>query len=285
MPPGAQTALQHAAWGLAAAAALWLGLRWFERANLYFPSRDLAGGPADIGLASSEMLTRTEDGETIHGWFVDAGPESPVLLVSHGNGGDISDRLDKLRIFRDAGASVLLYDYRGYGRSTGRPSEQGTYRDAEAAHGWLTREKGVDPGRLVLYGESLGGAVALETALRLPCAGLILDSAFTSTAAMGERLFPFLPVGLIVRFRYDNLSKIGRVRVPVLVLHSPEDDIVPFSMGKALFEAAPEPKTFVALKGSHNDGFLQTGPAYGEAIGGFLRSLGRPRAADRKTRP
>jgi hypothetical protein len=282
--PSSHAVLHGALWLAGTAAVLWLGLRWFERANLYHPSRGLDADPASVGLAFEEVLTKTDDGESIHGWFVDAGPGNPVLLVSHGNGGNISHRLDKLRIFREAGASVLLYDYRGYGRSTGRPSEQGTYRDAQAAWRWLA-SRGIGPDRVILYGESLGAAVALETALRRPCGGLILDSAFTSTADMGRRLLPLLPVDLIVRFRYDSIAKIGRLQVPLLVLHSAGDDIVPFAMGRRLFEAAPEPKTFFEMKGSHNDGFLETGPAYGGAVRSFLTTLSRPAAADRKNQP
>ncbi|MBI5883534.1 MAG: alpha/beta hydrolase [Elusimicrobia bacterium] len=284
MSPAHQNILHQAFWAAGFAVLFWLGLRWFERANLYHASSSLDTDPASVGLAFEEVLARTEDGESLHGWFVDNGPASPVMVVSHGNGGNISVRLDKLLIFRGAGASVLLYDYRGYGLSTGRPSEEGTYRDADAVYEWLTA-RGVAPGRIVFYGESLGGAVALESSLRRPCAGLVLDSAFTSTVAMGKRLFPMLPVGWIVRYRYDNLSKIPRVRVPILVLHSPNDDIVPFDMGRTLFHAAPEPKTFFEMKGDHNDGFLETGPAYGEAIRSFLRSLGRTTSPAGAVRP
>ncbi|MBI4678371.1 MAG: alpha/beta hydrolase [Elusimicrobia bacterium] len=283
--PASQTALHHALWGVGLAGALWLGLRWFERANIYFPSRTLDMDPASAGLKFEEVRAETADGVAVHGWFVSDRPESPVLLFSHGNGGNISMRLDKLMIFRRAGASVLLYDYRGYGKSTGRPSEAGTYADADAVYDWLTRTKGTPPERIVFYGESLGAAVALDSALRHPCAGLIMDSPFTSVVEMGRRLFPFLPVRWMVRFRYDNLSKIARLDVPVLVMHSPQDDIVPFDMGRTLFDAAPQPKTFFEMKGGHNDGFLESGAAYGDAVRSFLSSpTPKPADADRRTR-
>lgn len=258
------------------ALVFWIGLRWFERANLYFPDRTPMGAhPGSYGLEYEELKIQAEDGPTIHGWYVENKPDSPVILVSHGNAGNISHRLDKLLIFRRAGASVLLYDYRGYGLSTGSPTEQGTYRDAQAAYRWLTRSKHIPPEKIVFYGESLGCAVALETALRHKAAGIILESGFTSTVDMGKLIFPFLPIEWMVRFRYDALSKIGKVSCPVLVMHSPQDDIVPYAMGRRLFAAAPEPKTFFEMKGDHNEGFLTTGKAYEEAIRNFLRSCVR----------
>jgi len=256
-----------------AALLFWIFLRWFERANLYFPSRDLTVHPGSLGFKYEELNLKTEDGASIFGWYVPASPASPVMLVSHGNAGNISDRLDKLAIFRGAGASVLFYDYRGYGRSSGSASEEGTYRDAESAYRWLTAVKGVPPKRIVLYGESLGSAVAVELALRREAGGLILESGFTSTEDMARIVFPFLPARWLVRFRYDSLSKISKVRCPVLVMHSPQDDIVPFEMGRRLFAAAPQPKIFFEMKGGHNEGFLDTGPAYGQAIRRFLESL------------
>lgn len=265
------------AW-LLAGLFLWFGLRWFERANLYPASRSPSGAhPGSFGWPYEELELAAEDGPRLHAWWIPGPPEGPVVLFSHGNGGNISHRFDKLGLFRRAGASVLIYDYRGYGRSTGTPSEQGTYRDGEAAWRWLTREKRIPPERVVLYGESLGSAIALELALREKPAGLILDSPFTSTIAMGQEIFPFLPVRWLVRYRYDNLSKIAKLSAPLLVMHSPEDDIVPYAMGRRLFEAAPAPKDFFEMKGNHNDGFADTGPAYGEALKAFLARAVPPR--------
>lgn len=278
MPSWSSAGLQTAAYWVLGALLAWAGLRWFEKVNLYIPNRTLTAHPGSFGLKYDEFKVPTEDGALVHGWFVENKPESPVILVSHGNAGNISHRLDKLQIFRRAGASVLLYDYRGYGESQGSPSEQGTYLDAEAAYRWLTQIKGVPTRRIVLYGESLGSAVAVELALRNRPAGLIIDSAFTSTVEMGQLVFPFLPVRWMVRFKYDSLAKIGKVACPVLVMHSPQDDIVPFEMGRRLYEAAPQPKSFFEMKGDHNEGFLETGPAYGEAVASFLRFLAAPKA-------
>lgn len=261
------------AWCLAGALLLWLGLRWFERANLYFPSRGMEADPGRIGLPFEDLRLTADDGTLVTAWFIPLKLDSPVILFCHGNGGNMSHRLDKLSLLRGAGASVLMFDYRGYGQSAGRPSEQGTYLDAEAAYRWLTENKKVPPRRIVIHGESLGAAVALELALRRPAAGLILESPFTSVVEMGQRIFPFLPVKLLVRFRYDNLAKIGRIRCPLLIMHSPSDDIVPYDMGRRLFTAAPQPKAFLEMRGSHNEGFLDTGEGYPASIRKFLSSL------------
>jgi len=260
-------------WWILALPLLWLGLRWFERINLFFPSRDLESDPRALGLAFEDLHLPAADGASVHAWFVPLEPQSPVVVFCHGNAGNISHRLDKLMALRRAGASVLLFDYRGFGRSSGRPDEQGTYLDAEAAYRWLAEEKRVPAGRIVIHGESLGGAVAMELALRRRAAGLILESTFTSVVEMCRRVFPFLPAGLVVRFRYDTLSKIPRLAGPVLVMHSRDDDVVPFAMGRRLFEAAPGPKTFFEMRGSHNEGFLDMGPAYEKAVADFLSLL------------
>lgn len=256
-----------------AAILIWTFLRWFERANLYIPDRIITATPTTYGLKFEDARFTAEDGTRLHGWFMERGPRDPVMLVCHGNAGNISYRLDKARIFREAGASIFLFDYRGYGQSGGSPTEQGTYQDAEAAYRYLTKTKRVPPERIVFYGESLGCGVAVELALRRRPAGLILDSGFTSVADMGKTLFPRLPIEKIARFRYDSLSKISRVQCPVLVMHSSQDEIIPFSMGRRLFEAAPEPKSFFEMKGGHNEGFLETGQDYASAIWRFLKKI------------
>lgn len=250
-----------------------VGLRWFEGAMLYHPGREISAHPGSYGLAYEDLNLRAPDGPLINGWYVENKPDSPVILLCHGNAGTMSNRLDKLVKFRKAGASVLLFDYRGYGRSKGVPTEAGTYRDAELFYRWLIEIKKVPPSRIVLYGESLGNGVAIEMALRHKPLGLIVDSAFTSTVDMGRLVLPWLPVDWIVKYRYDNLAKIPKISSPVLVMHSRQDDVIPFAMGQALFAAAPQPKIFLEMQGSHNDGFMDTGPAYDEAVERFLKSL------------
>jgi hypothetical protein len=237
---------------------------------VYFPLRELDFTPAALDLDYEEVELATADGERLHGWWVERRAARGALLFLHGNGGNISHRLESIRLFHDLGLSVLIIDYRGYGRSTGRPGEIGTYRDAEAAWDHLTRARGVDPRRIILYGESLGGAVATWLAARVRCGALILTAGMTSVADMGRHYYPFLPVRWLVRIRYPAIDLIGGVHCPVLVMHSPTDEIVPFEMGRRLFEAAPPPKSFLELSGGHNDGFLLSSDKVAAATREFL---------------
>lgn len=256
-------------WALLAAAVFWVGLRAFENLNLYIPERQHYAHPGTYGLAYEDVWLKAADGGTAHAWFIPRGAADPVAVIFHGNGGNVSNRLDKARALRDMGYSVLIFDYRGYGKSPGRPSERGLYADGEAAAEEAVKRAG--KGRVVYYGESLGCAVALETALRRPPAALVLDSPFTSTVAMGKLVFPRLPVDWMVRQRYDNLAKVGRLKAPLLVLHSPDDEIIPSAMGQLLWAAAPEPKRFVETSGDHNSGYTTT-PHWAPSIATFLKT-------------
>jgi fermentation-respiration switch protein FrsA (DUF1100 family) len=243
----------------------------FEKRLIYFPMSAHDVTPAAMGLAHQELSLRAEDGVRLHGWFLPVKDSRGSVLVSHGNAGNISHRLDRAlliqsRLRRD----VLLFDYRGYGRSEGSPDEPGTYRDARAAYAWL-REHGQAAERIVIFGESLGSAVALELALSNPARALVLESPFTSIPDMARAVYPFLPVWPLVRTRYDNLAKVPRLRMPLLVLHGDRDDVVPFAQGRRVFEAAPEPKRFFAIPGAHhNDTYLVGGEAYWRAVANFL---------------
>src|SRR5581483_4444145 len=192
----------------------WLGIRWLEQALVYHPDRNLSMIPNSFGLPFEELRLTAEDGASIHGWFLPAPSSKPgyAILFCHGNAGNISHRLTKSRLLRPLGLAILLFDYRGYGRSEGTPSEEGTYWDAEAAYRYLVDKKGYSPDRIVLYGESLGAAVALELALRRASRALILESPFTSVPDMGQRIFPYLPLRWLLRYRYDNLAKIPGLR-------------------------------------------------------------------------
>ena len=262
-------------------------LRWFEGANLYIPSRIPSGVlPGSFGLASEDVALRAGDGVKLSALYLPAAAFRPaprakpvdgplasahwVLLYCHGNAGNLTHRLLKANIFHRLGLGVLLFDYRGYGRSEGRPAEQGTYADAEAAWNFLTQVKKIPPERIIIYGESLGCAVAVETARRHRARAVILESPFTSVADMADVVFPHVPLRWIVTYRYDNLSKISGIGAPLLVMHSRNDDIVPFAMGRRLFEAAADPKIFFEMKGDHNEGYLDTGAAYPRAILSFL---------------
>ena len=230
--------------------------------------------PGTVGLAYEPLWLSTSDGVRLRAWWLPGPtPESPVMLCLHGNGGNLSHRTDKMRLFHDAGAAQLWIDWRGYGESGGSPDEPGLYRDALAGWAWTSAVKGVSPARLVLYGESLGNGPAIELATRVPAAGLIIDSAFTSVPDMGKVVLPWFPTRL-AKIRFDNLSRLPRVTIPTMILHSPQDDVIPYEMSRRnLMASGAAKKTFVELKGSHNDGFLETGPAYPKAIRDFLASL------------
>jgi len=236
------------------------------------PSRELTASPADIGLTYEPVAIVTSDRITLNGWFVTAREQNGVLLFFHGNAGNISHRLDSLRIFHEMGLAALIIDYRGYGRSQGEISEQGTYLDAEAAWNYLTEEKKVPSDRIVVFGRSLGGAIAAHCAAHHKPGALIIESAFTSVPDMAARLYPFLPVRLLSRFRYNTLKELQSVNCPVLVIHSRDDEIIPFENGRQLYQAAPEPKRFLETKGGHNDGFLVSGQNYIDGIKSFIAS-------------
>ena len=239
---------------------------------IYFPQmgREIAAMPAAYGLAHEEVAIRTEDGETLHAWWLPADAARGAVLFFHGNAGNISHRLDYARMFNRLRYSTLLVDYRGYGRSTGAPTEEGTYRDAEASWRWLTSTHGIAARDVVIFGESLGGGVASWLAVQHPPRALVVASTFTSAVDLGAEVYRFLPVRLISRFKYDTLRRLPLVRAPVLVIHSPGDDIIPFSHGQRLYAAASEPKAFIELSGGHNDGFVFVRPEWVDALGAFL---------------
>jgi fermentation-respiration switch protein FrsA (DUF1100 family) len=250
-----------------------LSVYLFQARLIYFPnlpSRAITATPSDIGLAFEPVKIKTDDGVMLDGWFVPAKKPRGVLLFFHGNAGNISHRLGSLKIFHELNLSTLIFDYRGYGKSEGEPSEAGTYRDAEAAWQFLTGDLRVPPERIVLFGRSLGASVAAWLASRRDPAALILESAFTSVPDLAAELYPFLPARWLSRFRYDTREYLKRVASPVLFVHSPEDEIIPFAHGKALYEAAVGKKQFLTLRGSHNEGFMLAGKDYREGLDDFL---------------
>ena len=242
-----------------------------ERSFIYFPERELIGNPADFGLPFDDVSFTASDGLRLHGWFV-PGKGDVTWLWCHGNAGNISHRLENLRLLHDElGVGVFIFDYRGYGRSEGSPSEEGTYRDAEAALAYVLSRPDLDSRRIMYFGRSLGAAVAVELATRRPPFALILESPFTSMADLARHHYRLLPATGLIRTKYDSLSKIGNVRVPLLVLHGDEDDIVPFESGKRLFEAASEPKRFYTIRGAgHNDTYIVGGREYFRALREFV---------------
>jgi fermentation-respiration switch protein FrsA (DUF1100 family) len=244
----------------------------FQDRLIYYPQmgRHVVTTPAGSGIAYDDFTIRTEDGETLNLWWVPAPDPRGVVLLLPGNAGNMSHRVEYALMFRRLGYSTLLLDYRGYGKSTGTPSEEGTYRDADAAWRWLTTTRAIPPKEIVVFGESLGGGVGSWLASRRMPRALVLASTFTSAIDLGAELYPFLPVRLIGRFRYDTLRRLAQVHVPVLVIHSRTDAVIPYSHGERLYAAANEPKAFLEIAGGHNDSAVFMRREWIEALGTFL---------------
>lgn len=236
------------------------------------PGRALTMTPTDAGMDYQDVLIETTDEVILHGWFV-AGQSSRVLLFFHGNAGNISHRLESIRQFRDLGLSVLIIDYRGYGQSGGSTTEEGIYRDADAAWRYLTEDRGIAAGEIVIFGRSLGASVAAWLASQQRPLALIVESSFTSVPDVARELYPWLPVRWLSRFSHATIDYVRGVRSPVLVSHSRDDEIIPFHHGEAIFAAANEPRTFLELRGSHNDAFLRDQRIYMEGVRSFLAEL------------
>lgn len=245
-------------------------LYFFQPKFVYIPWSELATTPVAAGLPYEDVWLTTNDNVKIHGWFVPHENPRATLLFLHGNGGNISHRLEKLLIYHQLDLSVFIIDYRGYGLSEGRPSEQGTYRDAESAWHYLTKDKHIPGKQIVIYGESLGGAVAAHLAGNVKAGALVLESVFTSVVAMGKHYYPYLPVKLLVRIKYPTINYLSQVQYPVLIIHSPHDDIVPYQHGEKLYEAANDPKSFLEITGDHNGGFFESGEVYRQGLDRFL---------------
>ncbi|MFH2135248.1 MAG: alpha/beta hydrolase [Pseudomonadota bacterium] len=243
---------------LAVYVGLALLLFLFQSQLVFYPQMDraLSATPAQIGLPFEEVQLRAADGVELHGWYVPAEKPRGTVLFTHGNAGNISHRLDYVAMFHRLSYNTLIFDYRGYGNSSGTASEQGTYLDAEAAWAYLTQNKHEPACRIALFGESLGGAVAAQLAAQHQPAALVLASSFISVLDLGQQLYPWLPVRWLARIRYDTRASVQQAHVPLLVAHSPQDEIIPYAHGQALFAAAREPKTFLDLAGGHNDGFI-----------------------------
>lgn len=263
-------------------AALFFGLRWYEQQAMYYPTPDFIGTPADAGLAFEDVTIATEDGEILHGWWIPSGrADGSVVLFFHGNGGNVSHRVEKLAVLRDLGADTLILDYRGYGRSSGAPSEAGMYRDARAAYQWLITTRRIHPDRIVVYGESLGSAVAVHLAAEARTAGVIVESGFTSVPDIAQKRFPILPVRWVLKHRFDTLDNVARINAPLLVLHSREDELFDMSHPERLLAAAQPPKRLVELSGGHNDAFLVSDDLYRKSLAAFLAEIAPTTAAVR----
>ncbi|MCU7798465.1 MAG: alpha/beta hydrolase [Candidatus Thiodiazotropha sp. (ex Myrtea spinifera)] len=235
-----------------------------------YPTRQVRSTPALIGLDFEPVTLTAADGVRLNGWFIPAEAQRATLLFFHGNAGNISHRLDSLRRFHQLGLSVLIIDYRGYGDSEGEPSEAGIYQDADAAWRYLTVTREIPAGEILLLGRSFGGAVAAYLASQHAALGVVLESTFTSAPEMAAELYPWLPARWLTRFSYDTRSRLADIQMPLMVIHSRGDEIIPFSQGSALYEAANEPKQFLELNGSHNDGLMINADRYRQALNNFI---------------
>lgn len=254
-------------WLLGMYLALCVFLFLFQDRLVYFPESGLSSTPRDVGLAYREVRLETEAGERVYAWFVPHPDPRGTVLFCHGNAGNISHRVGTLRLLHDLGLATLIFDYPGYGLSEGSTGEQACYRAARAADDWL-RAEGCE--RIVVWGRSLGGAVAAQVALERPPRVLVLESTFTSMPELGQRLYPWLPARWLTRNRFDTLLKLSSIDTPVLVIHSEDDEVIPSEHGYELYRAAGSPKRLVTLIGDHNNGFMDSGPRYTGEIDLFL---------------
>lgn len=237
---------------------------------MFYPYKSLDSTPKDWGREYENIEIITADNVQLHGWFLPVNNAEQVVLFFHGNGGNISHRGDSLKIFHKLGLNVLIIDYRGYGLSEGTVSEAGLYLDAMAAWQYLIKQRGYTKKNIIIFGRSMGGAVATHLASQVQPRALIIESTFSSVKDMADRILPLISKLVYIRYDFNTESIIKQVRVPVLVMHSPDDDIIPFQLGKKVFTAANTPKDFYELQGSHNSGFMQSMPGYQQAIKLFI---------------
>ncbi len=261
-------------------AALVYGAIYFVVSRLIFRPLRYPGGKwhTQEELGAQDVWLRTSDGLRLHAWFLEAPGSRLVTMYLKGNGANLTNRPGHLREMTAAGSSVLILDYRGYGKSPGRPTERGLYRDAEAGYDHLIG-MGYEPGQIVVLGESLGSAVAVDLVCRRPCAGLTLECPFTSLSAMAGTIVPL--AGRLFASGYNTRHKIAAVHAPLLIIHGDRDRTVPHAMGRALFEAANEPKSFWTVEGAtHVDLVEVAGPLYRARLQAFYESiLSRPGAS------
>ncbi len=255
-------------------ACLWLYLR--QDHLVFIPTRGLSRTPAEAGLAYEALTLPTADGERLGAWYVPApatGARPWTLLYCHGNAGTIADRVEVLAALHREGLAVLIFDYRGYGESTGRPTEAGTHADALAAWRHLTDTRGLPPARILVHGHSLGGAVAAGLAADVRPGALWLESTFTSLTDLGAAMYPLFPVRRLSRYRYDTLTRLSDLQAPLLITHARHDETIPIAHGERLYQAAREPKGFVPFDGDHNTFAFDTDPAYRTAVRTWLNQL------------
>jgi fermentation-respiration switch protein FrsA (DUF1100 family) len=264
--------------------SLGIVLYFMQPVFLYSPVKEVPYTPEELGLDYEKVIFKSSDGLMLSGWYIPAKNSERTVLFCHGNGGNMVHCLDTINILYNMGLDCFIFDYRGYGNSEGKPSEEGTYLDAKAAYKWLTKVKNVSPDDIIIFGRSLGGSIATRLARRVKAGSLIVESAFTSYVDIGKEFYPYMPVRWFARFSYRTIDYIRDVRCPVMIIHSRTDETIPFEFGLELYEAANEPKEFVEIFGSHNDGFLVSSETYKGAWTKWLESLKKHKSQASRTR-
>ena len=249
---------------------LTLSLYAFQSRLVYVPSRGSGPTPASLGIAYEDVWLTTEDGVRVHGWFVPGAPGGRFALFLHGNAGNVSRLTETAAVLHRLGLNTLFIDYRGYGMSHGEPDEAGTYADAHAAWRHLVESRGARPEHIAVIGRSLGGGVASWLAVHERPGALVLESTFTSIPDLAAEMYPWFPVRMLSKIRYDTRDRLSRIRCPVLIVHSRDDELVPFAHGRALLESAGPDAAMLEIAGLHNDGFLTSGAVYAGGLRAFL---------------
>lgn len=253
--------------------ALILGyIKYLESHIIFFPDKGIAFTPSSFNLSFEDVYIPIKENIKINAWFIPVNNAKYTVLFLHGNAGNISTRLDKIQLFKEMGVNIFIIDYQGYGQSQGRPSEEAIYIDAKAAYDYLVNTRNIRPEQIILYGESLGSAASINLASEAEIKAVILEGGFSRGRDMAKRLYPFLPAFLFPN-NFDSLSKIKKVKSPVLFIHSPDDEIVPINLAKKLYNAAPGPKDFMEINGSHNTGILDSPKKFIDSVSAFINRL------------
>jgi len=246
-------------------------VRYLETIGVFFPTHDMSVSPSVMGLPWDDVYFKSKDNVMINGWFFKNPDALSTLIFAHGNAGNMSDRLFKVKFFYDLGLNVFIFDYRGYGKSKGRPSEAGIYLDAQGAYDYLQSLGAVNMNNIILYGASLGGTVVIDLATHRKAALMVVESSITNAQDMAKIYYPFVP-SFILSLKFDSIDKVRQLSIPKLFIHSPEDQVVPYWIGQKLFEAAGEPKEFLKTQGGHNDGSITAEPLAAEEFIRILKS-------------
>ena len=242
----------------------------FQEKLLYFPEKDMVFTPKHFQMDYENINFTTKDNTKLHGWFIEAPNPKYVVLFCHGNAGNISHRIDTIASFYKWGLSTFIFDYRGYGKSKGVPNEKGTYQDIQAAWNYLIKQKKLNPKEIIIAGRSLGGSIAAWLACRVKPKMVVLESTFTSLPKLGQQIYPYFPVKYITRLRYNTKKSVKNIKVPILIIHSNTDELIPFNHGRELFKSANAPKEFLKIYGGHGDGFMVSKDIYSKKWKEFI---------------